>query len=377
MIIIMRKILISGYYGFKNSGDDALLSCIISDICECTERDKIVVLSANPEETSRIYRVNAIDRLNIISIAAHMTRADLLISGGGTLVQDGTSTKSLMYYLGIILMARFFGLKTMLYANGIGPLIRKKNKKRTKRVLEGVDMITLRDMRSAAVLNEIGINKNIHVTADPVFGISGISKARGRAVLNICGVPKNIRCIGISVRGRKNSSDEFIDETAAAISESAQKYNLFPVLIPMQKSKDMEICKALKEKLSCDSAVIHADMNVNEMLSVVSNMEFCIGMRLHMLIYAAVACIPVIGLVYDPKVSGFMQYTDQNFYLDVDNITKDALMRLIDEILGNYDEIRDKLCATKEKMYNISRDNVKYLMDLIDETDERENKRER
>ena len=93
-----KEILVSGYYGFKNSGDDALLNAIIKDIKRYKESPNIVVLSANPEETARTYRVKSINRINIPSVMKHMKKAEMLISGGGTLIQDRTSTKSLWYY---------------------------------------------------------------------------------------------------------------------------------------------------------------------------------------------------------------------------------------------------------------------------------------
>ena len=101
-----KEILISGYYGFKNSGDDALLQAIINDLKQYKESPNIVVLSANPAETMEYYKVKSINRLNVLKIAKHMKKADMLISGGGTLIQDRTSTKSLWYYLTVIAMAK-------------------------------------------------------------------------------------------------------------------------------------------------------------------------------------------------------------------------------------------------------------------------------
>ena len=103
MIVTMKEILISGYYGFKNSGDDALLQAIINGLDERGYKDNITVLSAMPADTAKAYGVRAVNRINVFSIIKHMKKAALLISGGGTLLQDGTSTKSLVYYISIII----------------------------------------------------------------------------------------------------------------------------------------------------------------------------------------------------------------------------------------------------------------------------------
>lgn len=362
----MKEILISGYYGFKNSGDDAMLSCIIKDIEKVYDRDKIVVLSANPEATSKLYNIRAIDRMNVFSVIAHMGRAGMLISGGGTLIQDGTSTKSLLYYLGIIVLARFFGLKTMLYANGIGPLIRESNKKRTKKVLEKVDIITLRDMRSKDTLAELGITENVYVTADPVFGIDNINTAQGRKILSRMNVKPNVKCMGISVRMNKKMNDDILKNIAVAVDKCSKKYDLFPVIIPMQRNKDEGICRRLSGFIETENIVLPSDMSLDDTLSVVSNMTFCIGMRLHTLIYSAVEAIPVIGLVYDPKVSGFMEYSNQNLYLNISEISEERLTVLIDSLMENYDNIKRKLEKTTFEMKKQASENIRYVEQLLE-----------
>lgn len=133
----MNRILVSGYYGFANSGDDALLGAIIQNMREYDPDMEITVLSKNPAETRALYGVESINRYNMFQIMSRMKKAKLLISGGGSLLQDRTSSKSLYYYLTIIRLAQTLGTKVMLYANGIGPLTREKNIKKTMQVLEG------------------------------------------------------------------------------------------------------------------------------------------------------------------------------------------------------------------------------------------------
>lgn len=369
----MKEILISGYYGFKNSGDDALLSCIIGDIERvCGSRKRIVVLSANPAETSEIYNVRAIDRMNIFAIVAHMGNAELLISGGGTLIQDGTSTKSLMYYLGIIAIAKFFGVKTMLYANGIGPLNRPENKKRTKKVLSGVDMITLRDKRSEKLLHDIGVNDNIHVTADPVFDMAGADKEKGKSIITLGGAPSDTEYFGISVRQHSAITPEILQSIANVCDYCAKEYNLYPVIIPMQPDRDKAVSKSLHDTMKTPSTVLEAGMSINDMLCVTANMKFCMGMRLHTLIYAAVSSVPVIGLVYDPKVSGFMEYSGQDLYINVEDITEDNLKKLVDKLMSDYGATKARLLDTSEKMRTLTADNRMYLSQLLSHQQEGE-----
>ena len=363
----MRKIIISGYYGFKNSGDDALLLSIIEDLKQRGLDDRVVVLSANPFETERIYGVKSVNRINPFSVLCQLLSARLLISGGGTLIQDGTSTKSLLYYLAIIMTARLLGTKVMLYSNGIGPLNRSSNQRITKYVLNRVQLITLRDKRSKEVLDEIGVTKpKIVITADPAFRIASSPRSMGMHLITNSGAPGDRRYLGIAIREWKTLPPDFTDMIAEAADYAAEKYDLYPIFMPMQPKKDYRICVNVMNKMKNQSAVINGDVSIYDMLSVVANMDICIGMRLHTLIYAAAMSVPIIGLVYDPKVSGFMEYAEQKIYHQVEELTVQKLCSSIDLCRKNYGKIKEKLNITRFDMQKKAALNGDYAAELFE-----------
>lgn len=360
----MSDILISGYYGFKNSGDDALLLAIVHDLKKYKNNVKVEVLSKTPEETSEIYGVKAVNRMNPFAVLGAVLRCRLLLSGGGTLIQDGTSTKSLIYYLTIIKTAHFFGKKVMLYSNGIGPL-RDEHKKMTKKVLNRADIITLRDEMSLKELESIGVDKpKIILTADPAFDIECGDNAE--ELLNGLGILKNEKYICVSVRNRKNMSSEFCGEMAKTMDYLVQKYGYKILFLPMQPEKDRGITKKIQEIMKEKSFCLEDRNEIKDITAVISKAEFCIGMRLHSLIYAADAGVPVIGLVYDAKVAGFMDYIKQRYYLDADDLTSDKLIKMADECILNLDtikkEIENNLIWLREK----AELNAKYAAELLD-----------
>lgn len=345
-----EEILVSGYYGFKNSGDDALLKAMIAEINKYKESPELVVLSANPKETMEKYRVRAINRLNPFSVFKHMKKAGLLISGGGTLIQDSTSTKSLLYYLAVIALAEKLGKKVMLYSNGIGPLNNKRNIKLSQRVLNKADLITLRDPEAANTLKSIGVTKpKTIVTADPVFGMEIADREFGRELLARFGVPKDAkRLMGISVRRTKDTGAGFEKAVAELCDYAAEKYECYPVFIPMQASKDEAISRSIMSKMKSKAALIDIRLDVFEMVSAVAALDICLGMRLHSLIYATCSRIPLIGIAYDPKITSFMDYAGQEMLLDVKCLDVGEGRRLIDECFENYDRIH----ASLERCYN-------------------------
>ena len=152
----MSDKVISGYHGFANSGDEALLWAILNTLKQKSPDISVTVLSKTPEETARDYGVKSVNRYNFFKIRKEMKQAKMLIFGGGSLLQDVTSSKSLKYYLMIIALAESCGLKTMLYANGIGPIRKRADRRLTARILNRVDLITLRDDKSDEELKKLG-----------------------------------------------------------------------------------------------------------------------------------------------------------------------------------------------------------------------------
>ncbi len=363
----MNEILISGYYGFKNSGDDALLQSITGYLKKNHPNFKIVVLSKNPEETKKLYGVDAISRTNVFLILWHTLKAKLLISGGGTLIQDATSTKSLIYYLTIISIANFFKVPVMLYGNGIGPLNSEKNKRRAKKVLNKIACITLRDEKSAEVLASLGVsNPKIEVTADPVFMTETIGPEKGLEILRAENVPTDKKILGINLRDCKNPDPHILEKLTFSINEICEKTDLFPVFLPLQP-QDTEICEKIAGRISQKSVIIQNQLSVTDMLSVISNFHIAIGMRLHMLIYASIEATPLVGISYDPKIHGFLDYIGMDKFVLASELDENALILHTKEILNNYDNTKKALIETSKKMKALAEKNPQSASAILEE----------
>jgi len=356
-------VLISGYYGYRNSGDDALLKAMIDSLRELKEDISITVLSQSPEETAKTYDVDAIPRFNFWEISQILKRTKLLISGGGSLIQDITSRKSLMYYLWIIKRAVLRGAKVMLYANGIGPVVRRSNQKKVGQALKKVDMITLRDENSRAVLENLGIsNDNVVVTADPAFSL----EAKAVDISNICGITDDKKYCVISVRPWKENDAEFEQKIAKICNYATEKHGILPLFLPMQPSFDSAISNNILNKIEkLNGKILTKHLSVEEILGIISKAEFVIGMRLHTLIYSASMAIPVVGLVYDPKVGAFMDDVSQSYKQNVENIDVNAICGYIDEIVQERDQISAKLAIVSGILTEKAKETAKIAVELL------------
>lgn len=345
-------VMISGYYGFDNSGDDSILKAIIASLKELKPDINILALSNNPVQTKSVYGVNSIHRFDFIKIYKRLKHTSLLISGGGSLIQDVTSDKSLAYYLLIIRLALKRHTKVMLYANGIGPIQNKRNYKKVRKVLNKVDLITLREQSSKNELERLGVtNPNIIVTADPAFTLKPTSDETVIKLLRKIGLRADSQYICVSVRPWNNLGKEFENAIASVINYVKESYNLECVIIPMQCPKDAEISKRIAVK-SKNGVVAPQNLTPSEILGLTKRAKLIIGMRLHTLIYAAATGTPIVGLDYDPKITAVMDELNQRYTLPVEDMNPMTLKRYIDEILLNRDEISAALMLSADKAVN-------------------------
>ena len=305
----MYKILISGYYGFNNIGDESILRTVIDNLRGRLDDIEIEVLSHNPADTAEKYGVKATDRMSPMSIIKAVKRCDMLISGGGSLLQDVTSKKSIIYYLFIMRLALLFKKKVFIYSQGIGPIDEEKNRRMTARILKRVHGIVVRDESSAALLEEIGVPaEKVTVTADPVIRVKRAENSAGAEILKAEGCPKREGklTVGWAIREKDLDSD-FVGEVAESIKWLKETYDADSVLIPFHYEEDMAVSKAIAEKLGDIGHCLKEKYLSEDMLSIIGNMDVLVGVRLHSLIYAGVMGVPMIGVSYDPKCTAFLK----------------------------------------------------------------------
>ena len=303
----MYNILISGYYGFDNIGDESILRTLITSLREKIPDCSLTVLSHNPASTREKYGVEAVERMSPGAILRAVRRCDMLISGGGSLLQDVTSSKSIHYYLFIIRLAKLLGKKVFIYSQGIGPIDHAFNRRATARALKKADGIVVRDERSAKLLEQIGLpQERIVITADPVIRMKRPDRTVGREILARAGIKKDGRLtVGWAIR-EKNRDSAFVREITECIRWLRENYDAESVLIPFHYEEDREVCSVIAERTNGAAKCLSEKYLSEDMLSIIGNMDVLVGVRLHSMIYAAIMGVPIIGVSYDPKCTAFL-----------------------------------------------------------------------
>lgn len=318
-----NKIVVSGYYGFNNAGDEAMLYAILKGLHQIYTDPDITVISGHPENTKRVFNVHTVPRFDMKGIIRALRQSDLLISGGGSLLQDVTSWKSLMYYLTIIMIGVILRKHVFLFSQGIGPVRHRWVRWVLRFVLNRVDAITVRDSESKGFLERLGVHNKINCTADAVLTLSPVSLDEGQSILRKASVPAGKKLIGISVRYWMNSND-WMESFHKFITDMRKQGDYTFVFIPMQYPEDAKAAATIvgQEK---DVYILKGSYDTEQLMSIIGNFDLLIGIRLHALIFAALMHVPFIGISYDPKIDNFLNSVGQVPIFSIDHFDEEKL----------------------------------------------------
>jgi len=293
------RVVISGYFGMGNTGDEAVLAGMVRMLRKRRPNLPITVLSGAPGETRARFGVDAVGRMSPLTLLA-LRGAALVISGGGSLIQDRTSFRSLSYYLSLLKTARRWGARTMVFAQGVGPLVTEKGRRLAQEVLSQVDAITVRDAESLELLQELGVGRDgtppIEVAADAAFAVEPEITDRVRAL-----APQR-PAIAVSLRPW-----EGVDALLEPIENALAYFEGQAALVawPLHPAEDLPLCEELKRRLPAVE-VIREPLTPGEWMALAGWTDVVVGMRLHALIFAASRAVPVLGISYDPKVDALL-----------------------------------------------------------------------
>ncbi|MEM9539446.1 MAG: polysaccharide pyruvyl transferase CsaB [Cyanobacteria bacterium P01_E01_bin.42] len=290
------RALLCGYYGKGNGGDEALLATLLQMLPESVVP---TVLSGNPQQTYQSYGVESCDRRSAFRIIGAMKQSDYFIWGGGSLMQDVTSLASPFYYGGLMALAQKRGLKTIAWAQGLGPLKYSVTRWLTREVLSHCRAVSIRDRASAQLLSDWQI-KNL-LSPDPVWAL----KAKTYSGLGDLHAPR----VAVILRPHPQLTPQRLHYLTRALISFQKATEATILLVPFQPVRDLKIAKAIAAKLPHVSHIITLE-DPRELKGLFQGVEMAISMRLHGLIMAASEQCRCFALSYDPKVSQLMTEID-------------------------------------------------------------------
>ena len=359
-------VIICGAYGHGNAGDDAILKSIIQSVQKLDRHVPITVLAKNTLSIKKRYRVDSIYTLNVPKMLLAMRKSTLYINGGGTLIQNATSHRSLWYYLFTLRAAKLLGNKVDMYGCGIGPVIGKRDIGLVKKVLErSVDIITTREEDSMGELQSFGVKQpEILLSSDPALALGRCSAQDTEVYLKNHGLTPGKKYLCFMLRTWYGFA-----EKAKAFAECAnyayEKYGLTPVFLSLNVYHDTKAAKQVIEYLSCPYHILDDSTEPEMLISALSYMEIVVSMRLHGLILSSLSGVPLVGVSYDPKIGSFLKYLEYGTCLDLDDVTAEDLIADLEKAVAQIPE-RERLREHAARLEAVEKRNSEAVSRLLE-----------
>ena len=359
-----KGVLICGAYGLGNSGDEAILEAVLSQIRETDSTVPVTVISRDPRQTAELHKVRAVWSFNVIGLIRAFRRSGLFLSGGGSLIQDVTSRRSLLYYLTMMKWAKRSGCSVVMYGCGIGPVNRPGDRKKAAKVInECADCITLRDHRALEELKTLGVTvENVRVSGDPAISLKPAEGADLDRAMRALGMDPEEKYIAYSLRDMGDKLPASL--VASAADECSGKFGCKTVFI-CNSNEDSAFAESVSELMQTPFMMIMEGLRSSVVLGIMSRAAAVVSGRLHSLIFAAVAGAPAVAIAYDPKVSGFMEDLGFGRTIQPEEISREILVESVEQVLG---EDRQQPALRAEELRTQELANTEVLKEYMEKT---------
>lgn len=326
------RYLISGYYGDKNAGDEAILAGIIQEVERRDPDARFIVLSFDPRDTERRHgpgrELSALSTSlrEPLALRTAMKDSDLLISGGGSFLHEADfdlhgrsfllragKLRPVPYFLSVVLMARSLRLPVMWYAQGLGPLHTRTARRMVAAAASASQVVTWRDQESARLAYEVGVKAPAQlVVPDPAYALDPAPDLVGRAELARCGLDPATRFLAVCPRPWLGRSG-YLDILGETLGKIGTALDLAIVLVPFHELLDRPACEtvAARPALAGRARVLSPVTSPAVLAALLGSADLAVTMRLHSGILAATAGTPAVVVDYDPKTSAFAAQTGQ------------------------------------------------------------------
>jgi len=382
-----NTILIAGYYGFGNTGDEAILSAIINSLRKQRNNLEFIVVSGRPEETARQQDVRSILWTDIPAILDACELCDLVIVGGGGLFHDywgvneeyllTQSHNSISFYTGFPILAGLYKKPCMLYSVGVGPLLTEAGKHLTCQAFENATLATVRDIESYDLLKSLGLStEKVHITSDPAFLLPS-DENNARRILRSAKL-ENSQFVAVSLRNWdvNVSAKYWQNELARVFDQFIDQYGVTLVFIPLQAAvggaliDDLSVTENIVSRLKNAerTVILPSNLSPETISGILAQADLVIAMRLHALIFSIKEGIPVVGLIYDPKLKNLMSSAGIDEYgLELPLLNTDLMFAVMQKAWSNREPLRSQLTQKARELSQLAEENSRFAISLLDE----------
>ncbi|HUE99537.1 MAG TPA: polysaccharide pyruvyl transferase CsaB [Anaerolineales bacterium] len=370
-----KTILIAGYYGFGNVGDEAILTALLAGLRKRRQDLEFIVASERPAETAATHNVQSVHWKDIDGLLNAAEESDLIILGGGGLFQDywgvpeGVSLTpshwGISYYSAIGMLAVLYQKPFVLYSVGVGPLLSEEAREFTCWTFDVANVATVRDPESRDLLTELGIREEkITVLPDPVLTLESDPESAAD-ILRSYGIDPQARPLfGVCVRNwlEGTQAERWKRELAATLDQFLATHDVQILFIPFQVQEHLlendhaaalDIVSTMQNR---DRVYLFPETYSPSLTAgLIAHCQLVVGMRLHSLIFAASARVPAVALTYDPKVDSFMRSLGLSEYaVDLSSLHAEGLSKVLESAWAQQESMRNDLASRVRELNELA-----------------------
>ena len=380
------RILLAGYYGFGNAGDEAILASVVAHLRELRPDAAITVVSGDPQETARTHGVEAVFWRDPLALEDAARQADLVVIGGGGLFHDywGFPADAILtdahwglsYYAAPAALALLHEKPLMLYAVGVGPLLTEPGRQFTKAVCDAASSITVRDEDSRSELAALGVPpERVEVTADPAFAFVPPPDAFEETDVSPA-LPGMRPRLAVALRHWDVGvePERWEAEVADALDRFLESTGGGALFLPFQQESvaienDAAVAQRVRARMRrAEAAVIlPGGSSPRRLAAAIGDCDLVLAMRMHAGLFGALAGIPVVSLDYDPKVSRFMKQIGQPDYaVRLGNVAGEGLAAVLSQAFDERGRYSRHLAGRVKGLAGLARRNAEVAIERLE-----------
>lgn len=376
-ILPKRYVVVHGFYGAGNVGDEAILAATLDEVRRVTDLEPYVFAwdARRVREEFGVRSLNP-NRVRNARLAHVLLRSRAYLLGGGGLLKDyGGSSASLERWLRWPELAGRLKIKTMLWSVGVENVLFEASRGRICEVLSNVDVVTVRDEGSRARLREIGVARPVEVTADPVPHLA--APYRRRRPRTRSGPLRVAVCLRHWYTSHNAVADEaaferLLTALAGGLDDICKRHGGEVTFIPFRTAPgddDRLVSRSVAERMrSGRFRLVDGDYpTVDETLYEVARADLVVSMRLHGAVMATSMGIPTLSIAYMPKVADYMESIGQkSFCAAVPDVSADWLSARAGAALADEESLASQLRDSAEILSGRFLRNGALLADLLE-----------
>lgn len=352
-----KNLLLAGYLGCGNLGDDAVMLGLMEGLRGADVT--FTVLSGSPEETYRLYGIHAVPRKDKSAVVGAIQVCDALVFPGGSVFQDVTSAASCGYYAALVGQAKKAKKKVVLVGQGVGPLGSWFGKKFTRDAFQSADAVAVRDPSSAALLRQIGVKRSIAVGADSSLLLPKPAGDESDA-FSVAGM----KSIGIAPRPLGKQTKAVI-QLFGELARLLFQAGYLPILVEMDRNEDGAVIEAISKAQGGKVPDIRKVQTPMHLMQRLSRMDAVIAMRLHAGILGAAVGVPPFLVSYDPKVAAFAKLLDLGSAPNFEGLSADRLFESFQAFMRDRERNAKLIEARRQALRDSALVNIRVLADAL------------